>query len=66
MTSLKKIEQAIAELPPQELEKFADWFAEFQEIAFDKAIEKTANNGALANLASAAVRAHKKGESKAI
>ncbi len=66
MTSLKKIEQAVAELPPQELEKFADWFSEFQEIAFDKTIEKTANNSALADLAAAAVAAHKKGESKPI
>ncbi len=64
MTSLKKIEQAVAELPPQELEKFADWFSEFQEVAFDKTIEKTANNSALADLASAALNAHKKGESK--
>lgn len=50
MTSLKKIEQAVAQLPPLDLEKFADWFTEFQETAFDKAIETMAGNGALAEM----------------
>lgn len=53
-------------MPPKELEEFAGWFEEFQETAFDRAIEKTANNCALSDLAAAALLAHKKGETKEI
>lgn len=66
MTSLQKIEQAVSQLPPNELEKFADWFAEFQENAFDKVIEQSANCSALADLAAVALSAHKKGETKGL
>lgn len=66
MSPLKKIELAVSQLPPKELEEFADWFEEFQETAFDRAIEKTANNCALSDLAAAALLAHKKGETKEI
>ncbi len=64
MSRLKKIEQEVSQLPPQELEEFADWFEEFQENMFDKSIEKSANNSALSELASAAISAHKLGETK--
>lgn len=66
MSSLKKIELAVSQLSPKELEEFADWFEEFQENAFDKAIEKTAKNSALSDLTAAALLAHKKGETNEI
>ena len=48
--SVKEIEAAIAQLSPEELAQFADWFAEFQARAWDEQLEADAKAGKLDEL----------------
>jgi len=52
--SVKEIEAAIAQLSPDELAQFADWFDEFQATAWDEQLEADARAGKLDELARAA------------
>ena len=38
--SVLELEQAIAQLPPEELSRFAEWFEEFMADEWDKQIER--------------------------
>lgn len=40
--NVKEIESAIAQLPPSEVARLAEWFAEFQSQVWDKQIEQDA------------------------
>ena len=42
MTTIEDIEKAVADLPPDQLRRFRDWFAEFEADRFDQQIERDA------------------------
>ncbi len=54
--SIKEIEAAIAQLPPDELAQLAAWFVEFHAEAWDEQIEADAKSGKLDRLAREAER----------
>lgn len=43
----KEIESAIAQLPPSEIAKLAEWFQEFQAQVWDKQLERDVHAGRL-------------------
>ncbi len=47
---VKEIESAIAQLPPSEVARLAEWFAEFQAQVWDKQIEQDVVAGRLDRL----------------
>jgi hypothetical protein len=61
--TLQEIEKTIAELPPNELAKFREWFLDFDAEQFDKRIETDSGDGRLDSLADAALRNHQAGKS---
>ena len=61
--TLQEIEKTIAELPPNELAKFREWFLDFDAEQFDKRIEMDAGDGRLDSLADAALHDHQAGKS---
>ncbi|NJM29888.1 MAG: hypothetical protein HC855_07100 [Rhizobiales bacterium] len=50
MTKLEKIEQDIASLQPDDLQKLADWLAEYRANLWDKRIEEDSKSGKLDQL----------------
>jgi len=56
MTTAQEIEQAVAQLPEPELERFRSWFEEFDAEAWDRQFEKDAQSGKLDRLAEEALR----------
>jgi hypothetical protein len=56
MTKLEAIEQAVKDLPSNELEEFRAWFEEFDAAVFDAKIERDARDGKLDRLAKAALK----------
>ncbi|MDO9140723.1 MAG: hypothetical protein Q7U38_10395 [Methylobacter sp.] len=55
MTSIQAIEQAVQQLPAQELAEFSRWFSEFMEAAWDAQIEADTGAGKLDALAAEAL-----------
>jgi hypothetical protein len=64
MSELKKIEERIAKLTPEELKKFRTWFAEFDARAWDAQIEQDSKGGKLDALAAEAVAEYKAGKTR--
>jgi hypothetical protein len=64
MTKLQAIEQAVKDLPPDELEEFRAWFEEFEAAAFDAKIERDARSGKLDRLAEAALKEFREGRTR--
>ena len=62
MPSVQAIEEAIQQLPKSDLEKFRDWFIEFDARAWDKQIEDDANAGKLDSLAAEALEEYCNGK----
>ena len=56
MTRIEEIENAVAELPKEELARFREWFAEFEAQVWDREIEDDAEAGRLDKLAEEALR----------
>lgn len=52
---LKDLEQAVADLPPDDLARFRAWFEAFDAARFDDKIERDARAGRLDRLAEAAI-----------
>jgi len=50
MTKLEQIEEAVASLNPEELKKFAKWFAELRADLWDRQIEEDSAAGRLDDL----------------
>lgn len=48
--SVEELEKAVADLPPDKLAKFEAWFEKFVADAWDKQIERDAQNGKLDKL----------------
>jgi hypothetical protein len=63
MTRVRQLEQQIADLSPEELTTFRQWFAEFDAERWDRQIEADAHAGKLDALAQKALRDHAVGKS---
>jgi hypothetical protein len=55
MTSLEAIEEAVVALPPSDLARFREWFAEFDADAWDRQLDHDAALGRLDRLAKEAL-----------
>jgi hypothetical protein len=62
--SITEIEQAIAELSPEELARFREWFDEYYADVWDKQIEADAKSGRLDKLIAEADEEYDAGLSK--
>jgi hypothetical protein len=61
--TLQELEKTIADLSPEELAKFREWFQEFEAQNWDRQIEEDVKAGRLDRLAEEAIRQHRAGES---
>ena len=64
MTKLEKIEMDIASLKPDDLQKLADWLAEYRADLWDKQIEEDSKAGKLDKLAEEALADHRAGRTR--
>lgn len=64
MTTVQAIEQAIQQLPAQELAEFRRWFTQFDEAAWDAQIEADAAAGKLDTLAAEAAAEYRNGKAR--
>ena len=64
MKTLKDIENAVAELPPDQLMRFRLWFEEFEAAGFDQRIERDAKAGRLDKLAGQALADFRAGRAR--
>lgn len=61
-TNIQTIEQAIQQLPPQDLAEFRRWFAQFDDAVWDAQIEADAGAGKLDALAAEALAEYHTGK----
>mgnify|MGYP001566869231 FL=1 len=66
MTTIQAIEQAVQQLPAQELAEFRRWFTQFDEAAWDAQIEADAAAGKLDALAAEAVAEYGNGKARVL
>jgi len=64
--TLETLEKAIAELSPDELAQFREWFAEFDNDRWDAQIESDAGAGKLDDFANEALAEYHAGKAKEI
>jgi len=62
--TIHEIEQAITELPPNELARFRQWFEEFDAQVWDEQFERDAKSGKLDKLADNAKSDFRAGKAK--
>ena len=62
MITAESLEQAVEQLPPEELAKFRRWFAQFDADAWDAQIEADAAAGKLDALADEALAEYHSGQ----
>jgi hypothetical protein len=62
--TIEDLEKAVANLPPDELAKFRDWFEAFDAARFDEKIERDAKAGKLDRLAEQALADHAQGRAR--
>ena len=62
--TLKEIEQAIAQLPKDQLAEFRAWYEKFDADVWDRQIEEDIAAGKLDALADAAIADHRAGRTK--
>ena len=62
--NIREIESAIAQLPPSEVAKLAEWFYEFQARVWDKQIEQDVQSGRLDSLIEQAEQEFESGQCK--
>lgn len=56
MSNVTEIERAVQQLPPAELARFREWFAQYDAEQWDRAIEDDIQAGRLEGLADEALR----------
>jgi hypothetical protein len=66
MSTIEDIENAVANLPPEQLEAFRAWFEEFDAARFDEKIERDMQSGKLDRLAEDALESHLAGQTREI
>ena len=62
--TVKEIEQAVAQLPKEQLAEFRAWYEQFDADAWDRQIEEDVAAGKLDAVADAAIADHKAGRTK--
>jgi hypothetical protein len=62
--TLSDLENAIAELPPNEFARFRAWFEQFEAARFDEKIERDVNAGKLDRAADQALADYRKGRAQ--
>lgn len=62
--TLKELEQQVAQLPPEKLAEFRDWFLRFDGDRWDQQIEQDATTGRLDTLARDALHEFRIGQTK--
>jgi hypothetical protein len=63
-STVKEIEQAIAQLPKDQLAEFRAWYEQFDAEVWDRQIEEDIAAGKLDALADAAIADHRAGRTK--
>ncbi|MBD2742366.1 hypothetical protein [Coleofasciculus sp. FACHB-1120] len=66
MMTVEQIEAAILKLPPDEFQKFREWFLELDDQRWDNQLEKDIANGKLEDLAGEAIADFEAGRYRAI
>ena len=61
MTDLKELEEAVANLSPDDYEEFRNWFEEFETRQWDNQFEDDVKAGRLDTVAKEAVREYRNG-----
>jgi len=64
MTTVKALEQAVQQLPIQDLAEFRNWFLKFDEAAWDAQIEADVAAGKLDALAAEAKAEYESGKAR--
>ena len=64
MTRLEEVEKNVEAMSPQALASFREWFARFDEAAWDEKFERDASAGKLDALAGVALNSHRAGKSR--
>jgi hypothetical protein len=64
MRTVEDIEQALTELPPDQLAEFRAWFETFDAARFDESIERDAKAGRLDRLAEQALTDFRAGRAR--
>jgi hypothetical protein len=64
MKTVEDIEQALSELPPDQLAQFRAWFETFDAARFDETIEQGAKSGRLDRLAEQAIADFRAGRAR--
>jgi hypothetical protein len=64
MSKVESLESEVAKLTPQELATFREWFAKYDADAWDRQIESDIQAGKLDRLATDALAAHDRGQTK--
>lgn len=64
MSRLEEVEKTVEAMTPQELASFREWFARFDEAAWDDKFELDASSRRLDGLPVAALSAHRAGKSR--
>lgn len=62
--SVKEIESAVSELPPEELRQFRAWFADFDAELWERQIEEDVSSGRLDTLVEEARAEHQRGRTR--
>jgi hypothetical protein len=62
--TIEDLEKAVAELPPDQFDRFRAWFDAFDAARFDQKIDRDANAGKLDALADQAVDDFRKGRTR--
>lgn len=64
MSSVEEIERAVRELPPEDLRRFREWFAEFDAELWDRQIERDFSAGRFDSLVEEAHTEHRRGRTR--
>jgi len=62
--TVEEIEDAVAQLPADQLRQFRVWYGKFDSEAWDEQIEKDISDGKLDAFAKAAIADHEAGKTK--
>ena len=62
--SVEELERAVSELPPEDLRRFREWFAEFEADFWDRQIERDLRAGRLDALVEEARTEHRSGRTR--
>jgi hypothetical protein len=66
MTKLEQIERSVAELNPEEFERFSTWFEALQAERWDRELTEDTANGSLDELAERALSEFRSGRTRSL